>query len=226
LQEALKAGSSDESFAFEQEITEEIAQTIAEQLEVAIWRADTAGSAGTNGSLNKFDGILKLLNAASGTVVQANASGYLGIPAITGAITTTNIKNIVDAMWVALPARIQGKSDVRIFVGYDFYNTYLQAYRDQNLFNFAPTKTSEKAYGDGVIIPGTNYALTPVHGLDGTNRAVALRMSNLFMGVDLEFEEESFKMWYSQDDMVNKLHVAFKMGVNFAFPGEIVNFII
>jgi hypothetical protein len=48
----------------------------------------------------------------------------------------------------------------------------------------------------------------------------------LFLGVDLEFEEESFKLWWSQDDMVNKLHVAFKMGVNFAFPGEIVNFII
>lgn len=225
LQEALKAGSTDESFAFEQQITEEIAQTIAEQLEVAIWRADTAGSAGSNGSLNKFDGILKLLNAASGTVVQANASGYLGIPAVTG-ITTTNIKNIVDAMWIALPAKVQGKDDIRIFIGYDRYNTYLQAYRDQNLFNFAPTAAGEKAYATELIIPGTNYRLTPVHGLDGTNRLVALRMSNLFLGVDLEMEEESFKMWYSDDDMVNKLHVAFKTGVNFAFPDEIVNFII
>jgi hypothetical protein len=225
-QEALKAGSSNEDLPFEQQITEEIAGGIAEALEVAIWQADTAGSAGTNGLMNKFDGILKLLNAASGTVVQANASGYLGIPAITGAITTTNIKNIVDAAWFALPAKVQGKSDVRIFVGYDFYNTYLQAYRDQNLFNFAPTNTSEKAYGGEVVIPGTNYRLTPVHGLDGTRRVVALRMSNLFMGVDLEGEENDFKIWYSLDDMVNKLHAAGKTGINFAFPGEIVNFII
>jgi hypothetical protein len=226
LQEALKAGSSDESFAFEQPITEEIAQTIAEQLEVAIWTADTAGSAGSNGSLNKFDGILKLLNAASGTVVQANASGYLGIAAVTGNITTTNVRNIVDAMWVALPAKIQGKSDIRIFSGFDTYNTYLQAYRDQNLFSFAPTQAGEKASAIELLIPGTNYRLTPVHGLDGTKRLVAIRMSNLFLGVDLEFEEDSFKIWYSPDDMVNKLHVAFKTGINFAFPGEIVNFII
>ena len=224
-QEALRAGSSNEDLPFEQKITEEISQVIAEQLEVALWRADSAGSAGSNGSLNKFDGILKLLNAASGTVVQANVSGFLGIPAVTG-VTTTNIKNIVDAMWVALPAKVQGKDDVRIFCGYDNYNTYLQAFRDQNLFNFAPTAAGEKAYAAELVIPGTNYRLTPVHGLDGTNRMVSLRMSNLHLGVDLEAEENTFKMWWSDDDMVNKLHVAFKMGVNFAFPGEIVNFII
>jgi hypothetical protein len=129
-------------------------------------------------------------------------------------------------MWLALPAKIQGKDDIRILCGYDVYNTYLQAYRDQNLFSFAPTLPGEKAKAVELLIPGTNYRLTPVHGLDGTNRLFGLRMSNLFLGVDLEFEEESFKLWWSQDDMVNKLHVAFKMGVNFAFPTEIVNFII
>lgn len=225
-QEILRAGSSNTDLPYEQKIMEEIMSGVAEAIEQAIWRADTAGSAGTNGLFNKFDGFLKLLNVASGTVVQANASGFLGIPKVTGTITTSNVKNVVDAMWLALPAKVQGKSDIRIFIGYDLYNIYLQAYRDQNLFNFAPTAQSEKAYADQLIIPGTNYRLTPVHGLDGTNRLVALRMSNLFLGVDLEREEEDFEQWFSQDDRVNKLHMAFKMGVNFAFPGEIVNFII
>ena len=221
-QQALRNGSSNTGIPFEQKITEEIAKTIAEQLETAIWQGDTAS--GTN-NLNKFDGLLKILNAASGTVVQANASGFLGIPKVTGTITTTNAKAIADAMWVALPAKLQGKDDVRIFAGYDFYNTFLLAYRDQNLFNFAPT-SGEGAPNGEVIIPGTNYRLTAVHGLDGTNRLVAARMTNLFLGTDAQGEENAFEMWYSQDDRVEKLHVAFKMGVQVAYPAEVVNFII
>lgn len=221
-QEALRAGSSNTGVPFEANITGEIAQVIAEQLEVAIWQGDTNSA---NVNLNKFDGLLKILNAASGTVIQANASGYLGQAAVTGSITTTNVKAIVDAMWVALPAKLQGKDDVRIFCGYDTYNTFLRSYRDQNLFNFAPT-SGEGAPNGEVMIPGTNYRLTAVHGLDGTNRLVAMRMSNVFLGTDAQGEENSFEMWYSQDDRVEKLHVAFKMGVQVAYPNEVVNFII
>lgn len=221
-QQALRAGSSNDGIPFEAKITEEISSVIAEQLETAIWQGDTNSA---NANLNKFDGLLKILNAASGTVIQANASGYLGQAAVTGAITTTNVKAIADAMWVALPAKLQGKDDVRIFVGYDTYNTFLRAYRDQNLFNFAPT-SGEGAPNGEVVIPGTTYRLTAVHGLDGTNRLVACRMSNLFIGTDVQGEENSFEMWYSQDDRVEKLHVAFKMGVQVAYPAEIVNFII
>jgi hypothetical protein len=221
-QQALKAGSSNTGIPFEQKITEEIAMTIAEQLETAIWQGDLVSA---NANLNKFDGLLKILNAASGTVIQANASGFLGIPKVTGAVTTTNAKAIADAMWVALPAKLQGKDDVRIMCGYDFYNTFLLAFRDQNLFNFAPTR-GEAAPNGEVIIPGTNYRLTAVHGLDGTNRLVAARMSNLFLGTDVQGEEDKFEMWYSQDDRVEKLHVAFKMGVQVAYVNEIVNFII
>lgn len=221
-QQALRAGSSNEGLPFEAEITGEIASVIAEQLETAIWQGDTASA---NVNLNKFDGLLKILNAASGTVIQANASGYLGQAAVTGAITTANVKAIVDAMWVALPAKLQGKDDVRIMCGYDVYNTFLRSYRDQNLFNFAPA-SGEGAPNGEVVIPGTTYRLTAVHGLDGTNRLVATRMSNLFLGTDVTGEENSFEMWYSQDDRVEKLHVAFKMGVQVAYPNEVVNFII
>ena len=222
-QEALRAGSSNGlPIPFEAKITEEIAQTIAEQLETAIWRGDTASA---SANLNKFDGLLKILNAASGTVIQANASGFLGQAAVTGSITTTNVRAIVDAMWSAIPNAVRSRNDVRIFAGYDTYNTFLRSYRDQNLFNFAPT-SGEGAPNGEVIIPGTNYKLTAVNGLNSTNRLVAVHMSNIFLGTDVQGEEDKFEMWYSQDDRVEKLHVAFKMGVQVAYPAEIVNFII
>jgi hypothetical protein len=220
-QEALKAGSSNEDLPFEEKITGEIASGIAEALEVAIWQADTAGSAGSNGLMNKFDGILKLLNAASGSVVQANASGYTGLVPVTGGITASNAVAVTNAMWKALPAKVKGKSDVRIFVGWDVFETLIGAYIALNLFHYDADRTSGE-----FIIPGTNYRITAVHGLDNTNRMVGIRMSNLFLGTDLEGEENKFKIWYSDDDMNVKLHAAAKIGVNFAFPGEIVNFIL
>jgi len=75
-----------------------------------------------------------------------------------------------------------------------------------------------------VIIPGTNYKLTAVHGLDGTNRLFALRMSNIFLGVDLENEEDKFEMMEDQFKDYIRFKVQFKQGINVAFPDEIVSF--
>ena len=217
-QNALRSGSSDTTLPFEQEITDEVAGKIAEQLETAIWQGNTASA---NANLNKFDGILKLLNAASGTVIQANASGFLGQAAVTGSITPSNVIAVSNAMWRAIPAKVKGKSDIRIFCGWDVFELLVSAYIALNLFAYTADRTSGE-----FIIPGTSYKLTAVHGLDGTGRLITVRMSNLTLGTDLQGEENTFESWFSQDDRVNKLHVAFKMGVNFALPAEIVNFII
>jgi hypothetical protein len=69
--------------------------------------------------------------------------------------------------------------------------------------------------------------VVPVHGLDSDPADAciyAFRMSNIYLGTDLQGEEDKFEMWYSQDDRVVKFHVAFKIGVQFAFMDEIVKF--
>lgn len=215
-QKALQAGSDYDSIPFEQQFTERKAGKIAEQLETAIWQGDTASG---TGNLNKFDGIIKLANAASGSTVAANTTALMGA-AITG-FTSSNIRTAVDAMWRALPSKVKGKSDVRIFIGWDLYELYVSSLRDQNLFHYS----ADNANGE-LVIPGTQYRLTAVHGLDGTNRMFAMRMSNLFLGVDLQNEEEEFKIWFSEDDDVVKFKARFKMGINFAFPDEIVQFLL
>ena len=216
-QKLLQAGSDYDSIPFEAEYSQRKAAKIAAQLEVAIWQGDT-NSADIN--LNKFDGLIKLINAASGSTVASNASGYIGT-VVTGAITTSNVVSVVNSMWRALPARVKGKSDVRIFCGWDVFETAIQAYITANLFHYDFDRTSGE-----FVIPGTQYKLTAVHGLDSTNRLFACRMSNIFLGVDLldEDKENRFKMWYSEDDDVVKFKARWKMGVNFAFPAEIVQF--
>lgn len=218
LSKKLAAGSLAEKqkIPFEKEYTDLKAGTISEQLEVAVWQGDTAS---VDENLKRFDGYIKLIDAA-GTAVNGNPTG---ITTGTG-ITESNVKAIVKGMWSKLPARVQGKPDVRIFCGWDVFALFVAAYTDQNLFNFYPDGTELKQENGVVIIPGTYYRLTAVHGLDATNRLFALRTSNMFAGTDMENEEEKWEILPDQFKNYLRFNAEFKYGVNVAFPDEIVQF--
>lgn len=212
----LAKGSDENALPFEQEYTDLKSKTIAKQLEIAIWQGDTDS---TNANLSRFDGFIKLIDAA-GTAVAANTTSI----AVATGITTSNVKGIVNSMWLNLPADVTGQDDVRVFCGWDTFNKFISAFTDQNLFNFAPSGSEVSAANGVVIIPGTNYKLTAVHGLDGTNRLFAGRMSNFYAAVDLEGEEDQFSMMEDQFKDYLRFKAQFKYGVNVAFPNEIVQF--
>lgn len=225
-QQALPKGSTYDTMEFAKDFTDLKAGKIAEALEVAIWQASTAGGSGSNGLLNKFDGIKRIITVGAGSVVDANAAAYYTGAPETTIDTATKAKNAVLAVIKALPTQIQGKDDVRIFVGFNVYSLLVQAYVDANLFHYPPGTTADNQTGE-FIVPGYNYKVVPVHGLDSDPSVAsiyAFRMSNIFLGTDLQNEEEVFRMWYSEDDMVIKFHAAFKLGVQFAFLDEIVKF--
>lgn len=216
-----RGANNENTLPFEQEYADLKAKTIAKQLEVAIWKGDTTS---VDANLSRFDGLIKLIDNA-GAAVEANVQAYTGeVSPISTSITTSNVKKIVDAMWLALPSDIQGQDDVRIFCGWDTFNKYISAFRDQNLFNFAPTGREVSIANGEVVIPGTTYILTAVHGLDGTNRLFAMRMSNVFAGVDLENDYEQFSIMEDQFKDYLRFKAQFKFGVNVAFPNEIVEF--
>lgn len=219
----LKRGSKYTELPFEKEYTELKADTIAAQLEIAMWQGDTASG---NANLNKFDGLIKIIDAAGGAVIQSNSAAFItgGAIATATGITLANVKAIVNSVWLALPAAIMGKDDIRIFCGWDTFNKFINAFTDQNLFNFAPTGSEVKAENGEVIIPGTTYKLTAVHGLDSTNRLFGVRMSNLVEATDLENEEEDFDIIPDQFGDYLRFKVRFRMGVQVGFPDQVVSF--
>jgi hypothetical protein len=222
MSKKLAAGSNANALPFEQEFGDLKAITIAKQVEIAIWQGDTASG---NANLSRFDGYIKLIDAAT-TAVNANLLIYTGVAPITVAtgITVGNSKSIINAMWLALPADVTGNDDIRIFCGWDTFNKYINAFTDQNLFNFAPAGSEVSAANGVVIIPGTNYKLTAVHGLDGTNRLFSMRMSNMYAGTDLQDEYETFSIMEDQFKDYLRFKCQFKYGVNVAFPDEVVSF--
>ena len=220
LQKALPTGSMYDSIPFEQEFSEKKAKRIASQLEIALWQGDTASG---NVNLNKFDGLNKLIGAASG-VVDANVSAFIsGAPISSGTgITAANVVSIFDGVYRAIPAQIVSEDDVTIFCGMDTFRTYTIALKNANLFHY---QINEKADNE-FILPGTTIKVVAVQGLNGTNRIYAMRLSNLFLGTDLLNEEEKFEIFYAKEADQVRFVSEFKMGVNFAFPDEIVKFVL
>ena len=217
LQKALPTGSTYDSIPFEQDYSDRKAKVIAAQLETAIWQGDT-GSA--NGNLNKFDGLIKLIGAASG-VVDANVSGYVsGAPL--SSITATNVISLLDGVYKAIPAKVVSADDMTIFVGQDTFRTYTIALKNANMFNYAFDGKADSEF----VLPGTSIKVVAVQGLNGTNDIYAMRLSNLFLGTDLLNEEEKFEIFFAKEADEVRFAAEFKMGVNIAFPDEIVKVVI
>jgi hypothetical protein len=215
LQKALPTGSMYDAIPFEQEFTDKKAKRIASQLEIALWQGDT-GSVNVN--LNKFDGLVKLIGAASG-VVDANTSTYIsGAPL--SSITAANVVSIFDGIYKAIPAQIVSEDDVHIFCGMDVFRTYTIALKNANMFHYTVDVKADNEF----ILPGTTIKVVAVQGLNGTNKIYAMRLSNLFLGTDLLNEEEKWEVFYAKESDQVRFVAEFKMGVNIAFPDEVVKF--
>lgn len=217
-QEALKAGSTYEDFGnadFQAAYLAKKNARIAAQLETAIWQGDT--SSGT-ANLNKFDGLQKLI--AAGSPVNANVSGFTGVATIT-TITQSNVIAATEGIYKAIPAAVISKGDVKIFVGYDWFRLLIMAYRALNMFSYNPQDSNAQSF----ILPATNVEIVAVHGLNTTGDAYAMSLSNMALAVDLVDEEQSYRMWYSEDNDEIRTKVSFKIGVNVAFTNEVVSFL-
>lgn len=216
--EALRAGSTYEDFGnadFEAAYLSRKNERISTQLETAIWQGDTTSS---DINLKRFDGLIKLIDA--GSPVDANASAFTGIATV-ATISASNVLAVVKGVKNAIPAALKGKKDVVVFCGYDVYDMYVDAGVAANYFHYDFKDDSN--YG-GLKIPGTGIRLEAVHGLDGTGDLYATRLSNVYMGVDVEAEEDSYALWYSKDNNEVRARVAFKLGVQVAFTAECVKF--
>jgi hypothetical protein len=217
-QEALKAGSTYEDFGnadFQKAFLDKKNARIAAQLETAIWQGDATGA---TANTNKFDGLQKLI--AGGSPVNANVSGYTGVATIT-TVTASNVIAATEGIYKAIPVQVLAKGDTKIFVGNDWYRLLILAYRALNLFAYNPQDSQASSF----ILPGTNVEVISVNGLNTTGDAYAISLGNIAMAVDLVDEENSYKMWYSEDNNDVRYRVEFKMGVNVAFTNEVVSFL-
>jgi hypothetical protein len=109
-----------------------------------------------------------------------------------------------------------------IFCGQDVFRTYTVALKNANQFHYSIDVKADSEF----VLPGTMIKVVALAGLNGTNKVYAMRLSNLFLGTDLLNEEEKFEIFYAKEADQVRFVSEFKMGVNVAFPDEIVKFIL
>ena len=210
-QKALREGSSYDYMAYASEYSAQKVQRIGAALETAIWQGDTTSQ---TANLNKFNGLIKIIDdlgfGGAGDPVKGNTSNLT-------TLTKANVEQAVDEIFAAIPAALLDKDDVVIFAGNDTFREYVLALRDSNLYHYPVDAANME-----LVIPGTSIKLIGVNGLNGTDKMFGLSMSNLYLGTDMLNEQDRFELFYAKEADEMRFVVEFKLGVQVAFPDEVV----
>lgn len=215
----MRAGSYNEVLPFEQVYTQEKVEKIQALIEDLFWKGSKAGNntgaGSTTGNLVLCDGIMNTLEFTSATnsVIIAGAS-FSGFP-------KANAIAIVDSVINAVTnsaSDILMQPDLNIYISYGNFNTLTQALRDANYFHYDANQGDYRING----YLGTNFNVIAVRGLNGTNKIVATYAANLYYGVDLENDFETFEMWYEKFQDLVYFRSKFKVGTQVAFPEFVI----
>lgn len=215
-QNLLKKGQTYTENDLAKDILDDVVAQIKKRNETLDWQGDTTAG---DGYLNKYDGLIKIIHGASANV--ATASTY----------NATNARAIVKSIINKIPAAQKGSPKTKIYMGYDAAEIYRQALMDANLYHFDPGTGNQK----GLMAEGSVHEIVPVHGLDtmhlvtgnaGRPCIFALDFDrNVFMGCDMENEEEDARLWVDgSDGETVKYSFRFRRGWQVAFGSEIVEY--
>ena len=180
-----------------------VAQNVAQQNEINIWR-------GANATVGQFDGIVTQLCAASGS--SASGSLIVSASAVTSASVLTELQKVVDA----IPSAIYGKEDLSIYVPANVVKAYAFALGTSN-YQFG-------AYVGGKPLDFLGIPLQYCPGL-ASNTMVAAQKSNLFFGTALKGDFNEVRV-IDMSDIDGSQNVRFIMryaaGVQYGVGSDIV----
>lgn len=195
----VRVAAGQKTLPFEEDFVNAVVENVKAAIETAIWQGDTASE--TN-NLKYFDGLLKILKDAAGTVDVT--------------ITGTSAYDDIMAVYNAIPEKVLDGAS--ILVGADTFRKFIQELVAKNYYHYS----GENLNGE-IMLPGSQVKVIAVNGLNGTDKIVAGQLDkNFFYGCDMMNDEEKFELWYSQDFREFRLAIEFNAGVQVAFPDEVV----
>lgn len=195
----VRVAAGQKTLPFEEDFVNAVVENVKAAIETAIWQGDT--TSGTN-NLKYFDGLLKILKNAAGTVDVT--------------ITGTSAYDDIMAVYNAIPEKVLDGAS--ILVGSDTFRKFIQELVAKNYYHYS----GENLNGE-IMLPGSQVKVIAVNGLNGTDKIVAGQLDkNFFYGCDMMNDEEKFELWYSQDFREFRLAIEFNAGVQVAFPDEVV----
>lgn len=187
--------SENASLPFEAFIMEGLTNEIVKKIETTIWQGVKAS--------DLIDGFLTIAGAEGDVVdvVLGGTSAYEDILKVYNAMTENTLE--------------QGGE---IYVSPAKFRAFLQEMVAKNYYHYNPGNDELGEF----LLPGSNVKVVRTPGLAGKTQIVGTFPKNMYYGCDLENAAEDIKVWYSDDDDVIKVSAKWNMGVQFAFPGEVV----
>lgn len=195
----VKVAAGQKTLPFEEEFVNGVIDGVAAEVEKTIWQGDTSKS-----TLNRFDGLIKILSGATVAGTYSIQSG-------------DTVSTIVSKTYALIPSAAYQAGNVVMYMGSDMYRTWIQELI-ANGHLVISNAVENVAMPDSLLIPGTNVRVEGVAGLDGTKKVYASYADNFIYGTDMQGDEEKAELWYSQDNREFRLALEFVSGVQVAFP--------
>lgn len=188
----LTSGQNYTELLFAKEIMEERASKIANANEKLLWQGDTTSA---TANLNKFDGILKILD---GVATEVSLTGITS--------PTAQLQKFIES---ADPAQLES-GDFTVFIGRDKAIAYQIELANKNLYR----------EGDPLAVLGTDIKIVPVGGLTGTDKIVAGRASHVVVGTDGTSDAEVATLEFSIETKQFYMDFQYTLGVNVVYADD------
>lgn len=198
-----------ESFgSLEEVIMDEKMEVASNLLQQIRWQGNVLSG---SGNLALCDGWMEKARLISATTVNVAAT----------AITATNAITVVDAYASNIPAAIESKEDLRLFLSPSDFRAYMKALRNANYF-----QVDTNSVGVTEIIHPGEIALivTKVNGLSGvaSGTGIISHKGNMVFGTLIAPEAADASLWFSRDERQMKYAFESRSGVQFVFGEEVV----
>lgn len=198
----VRNNATENDLPFEQYIMQAVIDEINKKIEKLIWQGDKTKN--TDAAVKWFNGLLKI-SSDEASVIDVT-------------ITGKSVFDDIDAVVAALPEEALDRNP-EVYLSPAKFNSYLMEVRNKNYFHYSGAVNETPTE---FIHPGTGVKVVKTPGLSGKTEIVATFPTNLVYGCDMENDNETVDLWWSQDDRVFKLEVLWNGGVQIAFPNMVV----
>ena len=168
-----------------------------------VYAAPTAGTAGAAGT--SADGLLKIIsNAVTATKIT---------PIATGAVTEANARESFEMVFDGVAADFQDQPLICL-ASPQLARLYKRDYRAE----FGPNQdyTAMRKEDQTIMIDGTNCEITPIPGMNGSQKIIITTPENLLRVIDGTEEDSNFNLRFQVDKRIIDVLGDFKMGWGFA----------
>lgn len=158
--------------------------------------------------------------SGSGTLADATtvAAGATLVSAGTGSFNSSTALDILDEYIAAIPADVQDREDLTIWLGVSQFRQYIAALRKSN--NYYDGASDAARAAGGTLISQYPFANVKVVGTTGITDGRICLMPDAFavVGTDLLSDIDNFQLWYDINSDSLKHRLKHKLGAAVAFP--------